>query len=68
MLVLSRKPGEEIAIIDQAGQTVASFKVGEIRRDKVRLHFNAPQSTRIMRTELLAAATMPVSTDGGAKA
>ena len=47
MLVLSRKPGEEVIIGDNIRLTVLA-----IRGNQVRLGFTAPVETRIYRKEL----------------
>lgn len=47
MLVLSRKPGESIQIGHEITVTVL-----KVQGNRVRLGFEAPQGTRIMRWEL----------------
>jgi carbon storage regulator len=47
MLVLSRKPGEKVVIGD--GITVI---VVEVKENRVRLAFDAPEEVRILRGEL----------------
>ncbi len=47
MLVLSRKPGESIQIGNEITVTVL-----KVQGNRVRLGFEAPQGTRIMRWEL----------------
>jgi carbon storage regulator len=47
MLVLTRKPGEKVLIGDGIGVTVA-----EVKGNKVRLAFEAPDDVRILRAEL----------------
>jgi carbon storage regulator len=47
MLALSRKPGEKVVIGNGITLTVV-----EIRRDRVRLAFDAPAQVRILRAEL----------------
>lgn len=47
MLVLSRKPGEEITI--EGGITI---KIVEVRPGKVQVGITAPRSVRIVRSEL----------------
>lgn len=48
MLVLSRKKGEKILMSNDTQVTVI-----EIRGDKVRLGIEAPNTTRVLRQELL---------------
>ena len=55
MLVLSRRPGEQVVIGN--GITVTVVKV---RGDRVRLAFDAPDQVRIMRAELLSGQDRPV--------
>ena len=47
MLVLTRKPGEEIVIGDQI-----TVKVLDIRGDKVRLGIDAPRDVKVHRREV----------------
>jgi carbon storage regulator CsrA len=47
MLALSRKPGEKVVIGNGITLTVV-----EVRGDRVRLAFDAPDQVRILRTEL----------------
>ena len=47
MLVLTRKPGEKVLIGDGIGVTVA-----EVKGNKVRLAFEAPDDVLILRAEL----------------
>src|SRR5471030_2760277 len=47
MLVLTRKPGEKVLIGNGIGVTVA-----EVKGNKVRLAFEAPDDVRILRAEL----------------
>ena len=47
MLALSRKPGEKVVIGDGITLTVV-----EVRGDRVRLAFDAPDQVRILRAEL----------------
>ena len=47
MLALSRKPGEQVVI----GTTI-TLTVVEVRGDRVRLAFDAPDQVRILRAEL----------------
>ncbi len=65
MLVLSRKPGEKLLIGDDV--TVMVVKIGP---DKVRLGIDAPKDRKILRDELIGAATLnqhdaPLESDGG---
>lgn len=65
MLVLSRKPGERLLIGDDV--TVMVVKIGP---DKVRLGIDAPKDRKILRDELIGAATLdqheaPLQQDGG---
>lgn len=53
MLVLSRHRDEEV-FIDFGGVRVV-VKIIDVRGDKVRLGFDAPQDVRVMRRELLEA-------------
>jgi carbon storage regulator len=47
MLVLSRKPGEKVVVGNDITLTVV-----EVRGDRVRLAFDAPDQVRILRAEL----------------
>jgi carbon storage regulator len=47
MLALSRKPGEKVVI-----RHTITLTVVEVRGDRVRLAFDAPEQVRRMRTEL----------------
>jgi carbon storage regulator len=47
MLVLSRKPGEKVVIGSKIKVTVV-----EVKGDRVRLAFEAPDQVRILRAEL----------------
>jgi carbon storage regulator CsrA len=62
MLVLNRKPGEQIVIGDDITLTVV-----EVRGDRVRLAFDAPDQVRILRTELACRQVEPVGGDGRGK-
>lgn len=57
MLVLSRKKGEAVVLFtygpDGKPQPVATVTVVDIRGNKLRLGFNADESVRIARTEIL---------------
>ena len=55
MLVLSRRPGEQVVIGNGITLTVV-----EVRGDRVRLAFNAPDQVRILRAELLGGQDRPV--------
>ena len=61
MLVLTRKPGEKVVI--DSGVTVT---VAEVRGDKVRLAFEAPDQVRILRAELAGWRDVPGGGDGPA--
>lgn len=54
MLVLTRKPGEKIQVIDEHGriQTITIVVVG-IDRNKVRIGIEAQSDLTILRTELI---------------
>ncbi|MCH2200674.1 MAG: carbon storage regulator [Fuerstiella sp.] len=54
MLVLSRKSGESIQIADNISVTVS-----HVRRGRVRLSIDAPQSIRIVRKEIVTHETAP---------
>jgi carbon storage regulator len=58
MLVLTRRPGEEIVIGDEICLTVVS-----VRGNKVRLGITAPAETRIRRSELRRLADRPPGHD-----
>ena len=58
MLVLSRKPGEKVVIGNGITLTVV-----EIRRDRVRLAFDAPDQVRILRAELARRQGEPLDAD-----
>jgi carbon storage regulator len=47
MLVLSRKPGEQVVLCNDVTLTVV-----EVRGERVRLAFDAPEQVRILRAEL----------------
>lgn len=53
MLVLTRKPGEEIVFGDAATGFGIKVIVLEIRGDKIRLGIDAPADTVVLRGELL---------------
>ena len=57
MLVLSRKTNEAVVLFtygpDGQPRPVATVTVAEIRGDKVRLGFEADESVKIVRTEVL---------------
>lgn len=55
MLVLSRKPGEKLVI----GNDI-TVKVVEIKGNRVRLGFDAPDDVRILRAELACWQDEPV--------
>jgi carbon storage regulator len=55
MLVLSRKPGEQVVIGGGITVTVVS-----VIANKVRLAFDAPDQVRILRAELLGGQGRPV--------
>ena len=55
MLVLTRKPGEQVVI----GNGI-TLSVVEVRGDSVRLAFVAPDQVRILRGELLSGQDRPV--------
>jgi carbon storage regulator len=59
MLVLSRKPGEQVVIDNGITLTVV-----EIRGNRVRLAFDAPDQVRILRTELACWFIQPAGGDG----
>ena len=59
MLVLNRKPGEQIVIGDGITLTVV-----EIRGNRVRLAFDAHDQVRILRTELACWPVEPTRGDG----
>lgn len=57
MLILSRRRGEAVVLFttgpDGKPRPVATVTVVDIRGDKLRLGFNADESVRIARTEIL---------------
>jgi carbon storage regulator len=59
MLALSRKPGEKVGIGNGITLTVV-----EVRGDRVRLAFDAPDQVRILRAELLGCPDEPAGGDG----
>jgi carbon storage regulator CsrA len=59
MLVLTRKPGEKVLIGDGIGVTVA-----EVKGNKVRLGFDAPDDVRILRAELASTPKQQPPIDG----
>jgi carbon storage regulator len=58
MLVLSRKPGEQVVIGDGITLTVV-----EVRGDRVRLAFDAPAQVGIRRAELACRPGEPLDAD-----
>ena len=58
MLVLSRKPGEQVVIGDGITLTVV-----EVRGDRVRLAFDAPAQVGIRRAELACRPAEPPDAD-----
>lgn len=62
MLVLTRKLGEKVLIGDDVVVTVVDIQGG-----KVRLAFEAPKNTVILRKELKNERTGPLQEDGGAE-
>ena len=60
MLVLSRKPGEQVVLGDGITLTVV-----EVRGDRVRLAFDAPDQVRILRGELACWQEEPAACDDG---
>ncbi len=58
MLVLSRKPGEKVVIGGGITLTVV-----EVRGDRVRLAFDAPEQVRILRSELVCSGEEPLDAD-----
>lgn len=60
MLVLSRKRQECVRITDpDTGRMIAEVRVLQIRGNRVRLAFNAPDNVQIMRTEVEIDETAP---------
>jgi carbon storage regulator len=58
MLALSRKPGEKVVIGNSITLTVV-----EVRGDRVRLAFDAPDQVRILRAELACRQGEPLDAD-----
>ena len=58
MLVLSRKPGEQVVLGGGITLTVV-----EVRGDRVRLAFDAPEQARILRAELAGRQGEPLDAD-----
>ena len=58
MLALSRKPGEKVVIGNSITLTVV-----EVRGDRVRLAFDAPDQVRILRAELDCRQGEPLDAD-----
>ena len=58
MLTLSRKPGEKVIIGDGITLTVV-----EVRGNRVRLAFDAPDQVRILRAELACRPGEPLDAD-----
>jgi carbon storage regulator len=58
MLALSRKPGEQVVIGNSITLTVV-----EVRGDRVRLAFDAPDQVRILRAELVCREGEPLDAD-----
>ena len=59
MLVLSRKPGEQLVI-----GTDITLTVVWVRRNRVRLALEAPDPVRILRSELACSQDEPAGDDG----
>ena len=62
MLALSRKPGEKVVIGNSITLTVV-----EVRGDRVRLAFDAPDQVRILRAELACRQGEPLDADRGGR-
>ena len=62
MLVLSRRPHESI-VITALGRTIR-VKVVDIRGDRVRLGFDAPDEVEILRQELVQDSPEPGAVNG----
>jgi carbon storage regulator len=58
MLVLSRKPGEQVVLGDGITLTVV-----EVTGDRVRLAFDAPAQVRILRAELASRQGEPLDAE-----
>ena len=58
MLVLSRKPGEQVVLGNGVTLTVV-----EVRGERVRLAFDAPAQVRILRAELAPSPEGPAHAD-----
>ena len=58
MLVLSRKPGEQVVLGDGITLTVV-----EVRGDRVRLALDAPRHVRVRRAELTGRPGEPLDAD-----
>jgi carbon storage regulator len=58
MLVLSRKPGEQVVLGNGVTLTVV-----EVRGERVRLAFDAPAQVRILRAELARSQEGPAHAD-----
>ena len=58
MLALSRKPGEKVVIGNDITLTVV-----EVKGNRVRLAFDAPDQVRILRSELACRQDQPLDSD-----
>lgn len=52
MLVLMRKPGEEVVLRDRDGQEIGNIRIVNVRGDKVRVAFDFPREIDIHRREV----------------
>ena len=62
MLVLSRKPGEQVVLGNDITLTVV-----EVKGNRVRLAFDAPDQVRILRAELACRQGEPLDADLGGR-
>ncbi len=58
-LVVSRKPRDGGVICDLGNGQTLKIEIVDVRGDKVRLHFEGPESVKILRTELLDTEVIP---------
>jgi sRNA-binding carbon storage regulator CsrA len=52
-LVVSRKPRDGGVVCDLGNGQTLKVEIVDVRGEKVRLHFEGPESVKILRTELL---------------
>jgi sRNA-binding carbon storage regulator CsrA len=58
-LVVSRKPRDGGVVCDLGNGQTLKVEIVDVRGDKVRLHFEGPESVKILRAELLDTEVIP---------